>query len=324
METLSIPTVKIAHRNFSLTIPEMMLEPGEIIGVFGKSGAGKTSYLKRIRELFHPMQVHYLSQFDGLLEEITIRQYIELGLTAMKCEAADVRDWEQTHASLLRDFEVDRHLSRYPRAMSGGQRKRAEIVTALIMDPPLLLLDEPFLGIGHLFEAICTREILARGERRKGATIIVSHDFDLLCTFSRRILLVDDQGVIGFVPSRDPDWRPTNLRTAWTLGVENILTAENIHSLNAGNLEPPEEGKALGFWDSEAMWSTEGNCATVTVKRSDIASVRSSLRHGTLTSTVTLKAKNEREAVRLTAKGIIEPNAETIRLGVNNVWILIA
>lgn len=324
MENQIIPAVKIAHRNFSLTIPEMTLEPGEIVGIFGKSGAGKTSYLKRIRELFHPSHVHYLSQFDGLLEEITIRQYIELGLTSMRGSDMHIKDWERTHAALLRDFEVDRHLDRYPRQMSGGQRKRAEIVTALIMNPPLLLLDEPFLGIGHLFEAVCTREILSRSAQTSGGTIIVSHDFDLLCTFSKRILLVDDLGVIGFVPSRDPHWRPTDLRTAWTLGVENILTAADVRSLHSTNLQSPKESQSLGFWDSEAIWGVEGNRATVTVKRTDIASVRSSLRHGTLTSTVTLKAIDEREAVTLTAKGTIEPNTETIRLGINNMWLLSA
>ncbi len=324
MENQIIPTVKIAHRNFSLTIPEMTLEPGEIVGIFGKSGAGKTSYLKRIRELFHPSHVHYLSQFDGLLEEITIRQYIELGLTSMRGSDMHIKDWERTHAALLRDFEVDRHLGRYPRQMSGGQRKRAEIVTALIMNPPLLLLDEPFLGIGHLFEAVCTREILSRSAETSGGTIIVSHDFDLLCTFSKRILLVDDLGVIGFVPSRDPHWRPTDLRTAWTLGVENILTADDVRSLHAPNLQSPKEGQSLGFWDSEAMWGTEGNRATVTVKRADIASVRSSLRHGTLTSMVTLKARNGREAVTLTGKGSVDSHADTIRLGINNMWLLSA
>lgn len=318
---MQIPAVTIAHKNFSITVPEMAAEPGEIVGMFGKSGAGKTSYLKRVRELFDPREVHYMSQFDGLLEEITVRQNIELGLAAAGKTMADMRDWEKQHASLLRDFEVDRHLSKMPRALSGGQRKRAEIVRALIMNPRMLLLDEPFQGIGHLFEAVCTREIIARGERKEGATLIVSHDFDLLCTFSTRILLVDDRGVIGFVPTREPGWHPQDVRTAWTLGVENVLSSRIARSLDATGLPKIADTHSVGFWGWCAEWNALSS-TTITIEKESIRSMRSALKQGTLYTRVEVRVAEEQEPVVLVGKGTVNTERDRVTLGVHDAWEL--
>lgn len=315
----TIPPITIDHRSFRLTVPEITLQAGEILGIFGKSGAGKTSYLHRIRELLPPGTAHYMSQFDSLLEDITVRQNIELGLAAAGKTLEEAGSWEQAHAGILRDFEVDRHLHKYPRAMSGGQRKRAEIVRSLIMNPPVLLLDEPFTGIGHLFEAVCTREILARGASPTGVTMIVSHDFDLLCTFSHRILLVDDRGIIGFVPTKDALWHPENVRTAWTLGVQNVLDAAMLRELQADGLcEMPKDG-AVGWWGSHAVWGTPDK-ATVRFSRRKILAERTAMLHGTLSTTVSLPSAHG--TFTLTGKGV--PAGEDIVLGIGEAWPLTA
>ncbi len=317
---MKLPSITISHRSFHLTIPSLELEPGEIVGIFGKSGAGKTSYLKKIREMLDPREVHYMSQFDGLLEEITIRQNIELGLAASGKTDEVAKQWEKNFDRLLKDFEVDRHLHKYPRAMSGGQRKRSEIVRSLIMDPPVLLLDEPFVGIGHLFEAVCTHEIIARGERKKGVTLIVSHDFDLLCTFSHRILLVDDKGVIGFVPTKEKDWHPQDVRTAWTLAVENVLPAQAISRLEATGLPKVKPDQSIGFWGWSAMWG-ESAPSTIEVRAEDIRSMRSALKHGTLYTRIEVAADPGQDAVVLVGQGTI-PAGKKVMLGIQEAWVL--
>lgn len=321
---MRIPAITISHRSFRIDLPELALEPGEVLGIFGKSGAGKTSYLHRIRTLFPPTQVHYMSQFDGLFEEITVRQNIELGLAATGKRYEDFADWETTYAALLSDFEVDRHMNKFPRAMSGGQRKRAEIVRSLIMNPEILLLDEPFLGIGHLFEAVSTREILKRGTDRSGVTIVVSHDFDLLCSFSRRVMLIDDKGVVGFIPTRDPSWKPENARTAWTLGVDNVLPADTLRSLAIENLPEPPDGTFLGFWSSSAAWNIADAPMKIRIKSDDIRSVHCALRHGKLSTRIEVKVPAHHEPAILVGTGEIDANAKEHVLGVSSAWTLTA
>ncbi len=304
MSTIQLPSVSVRATGFGIDVPAIPLEPGEIMGIFGKSGSGKTTYLKRVREHFSPERVLYMSQFDSLLEEITIRQNMELGLACSAKPVADVKNWEKDYAALLAEFEVDRHLNKLPRQMSGGQRKRAEIVRCLMMDPEILLLDEPFQGIGHLFEAVSTKYILERSEKRQGVTVIVSHDFDLLCRFSKKILLVDDKGVIEMIPTGDPSWKPANLRAAWTLGVENLL---------------PDDAGMIAFWARQGHWNSADGELKLTVPRKNIGSQRTFQRHGDTYTQVEATLKDSSTPQILIAKGAAETIGD-LTLHVREHW----
>lgn len=321
MSVRTIPPVTINLKSFRLDVPELRLHPGEILGIFGKSGAGKTSFLKRVREMLDPHDVHYMSQFDSLLEEITVRQNIELGLAAMGHTIGSAGDWERRHEALLQDFEVNKHMHKYPGAMSGGQRKRAEIVRSLIMNPSVLLFDEPFVGIGHLFESVCTREILKRGNRKEGITMVVSHDFDLLCTFSTRVMLVDDNGVIGFVPTHERGWHPEDVRTAWTLGVENVLSCEGMRSLDAEGFPALSSGHYMGFWGWSARWDAKG-AASIRIPKHAVCSVRTALQHGTVYTRMEIQTEGTKEPLALVGKGSVDSEKNEYVLGVEDAWVL--
>jgi ABC-type nitrate/sulfonate/bicarbonate transport system ATPase subunit len=294
MQQVHIPAITATYRNFSIHVEPITLENGEILGIFGKSGSGKTSYLKKIREQFASTEVHYMSQYDALLEEITIRQNIELGLACSGRDPKEFEGWEETYKNLLTEFEVNKFLPKLPRQLSGGQRKRTEIVRCLMMDPKILLLDEPFQGIGHLFESVATKYILERAKRKHGATIIVSHDFDLLCKFSKRILLVDDRGVIEFVPTGDPAWKPRGLRTAWTLGVENII--------------PQENKQYVASWAWMADWEASEKEASmvIPIKRSQILSHRTYLMHGTLYTELQVQRSHAEPPLPMVGQGTVQ------------------
>ncbi len=306
MHSLSLPEVRLAYKSFSLTIPSIDLAPGEILGMFGKSGAGKTSYLKRIREYFGPERVHYMSQYDGLFEEITIKQNIELGLALMEGGTNDM-NWIDTHKEILCDFEVDKHLNKYPRMMSGGQRKRAEIVRALLMQPDILLLDEPFLGIGHLFEAVCTREILRRSEEQQGVSIIVSHDLTVLCSFSSRILLIDDQGIIGFMPTREKGWMPSKLREAWTIGMENVLSPHDLSHLSCEGIDHASEA-SVGMFLHDSIWNDGSAAMKIHIPSNQILSHRSVLQNGFFVSCIEVRSSDHTPPITLKGKGEINPH----------------
>ncbi len=313
---LQFPAVSVQHKTFTVSVPAMELPSGEILGIFGKSGSGKTTYLKKIREHFASERVHYMSQADCLLEESTIRQNIELGLACSSKSPKESLVWEKAYATLLSELEIDRHLHKLPRMMSGGQRKRAEIARCLMMDPEILLLDEPFQGIGHLFEAVTSGYILAR-TKRSGATVIVSHDFPLLCKFCDRVLLMDDQGVIGFAPTKDCLWRPDSLRAAWTLGVENVVPSDAPHFRIVGAEAKADPHSLLAFWAHSARWTSEEADAglILAIDRSSITAQRTYLIHGV---TFTHIGMGHAE-IELVAAGSIPEKGE-ILLTVKDHW----
>jgi ABC-type sulfate/molybdate transport systems ATPase subunit len=325
MKHIVFPAVEARYASFAISVPSLTLAEGEILGIFGKSGAGKTTYLHRIRQHFPPERVVYMSQFDALLEESTVRQNIELGIACTAKPALDAEAWENTYAPLLNEFEVDRHLGKYPRMMSGGQRKRAEIVRALIMDPEILLLDEPFQGIGHIFETVSTKHITNRARRRSGVTVIVSHDFELLCRFCSRVLLVDDQGVIGMVPTDDPSWRPRNLREAWTLGVENLIPKNVATTLlqNVPLRTSMHEGAFLAFWRKHALWIEKPSTEKEPLLRMSVSQMlhaRSHAAHGTLSTELECKAA---DGTPFSLAGIGRPApGEDALLSIKEYWII--
>jgi len=317
---IDFPAVSIRHKTFGIDVPAVQLQQGDILGIFGKSGSGKTTYLKAVREHFPSERVLYMSQFDSLLEESTIRQNIELGLACSAKPAADFVQWERTFGDLLAEFEVDRHLTKYPRMMSGGQRKRAEIVRSLMMDPDILLLDEPFSGIGHLFESVSTKHLLARADRKKGVTVIVSHDFDLLCRFSRSILLVDDKGVIEIAPVSDPTWKPRNLRAAWTLGVDNLIPADFLSSMTQAI--SVERGKMLAFWGRQSQWKkTAADDLELTINAEQITSRRTFMRHGDVYTQIEMALNDAEKPLLLIGKGDAPASGDVI-LSVKEQWII--
>lgn len=318
--SIAFPAVSIRRQAFGIDVPALELFCGEILGIFGKSGSGKTTYLKAVREHFASEQVLYMSQFDSLLEESTIHQNIEIGLACSAKPVSDFKEWEKTYADLLAEFEVDRHLKKYPRMMSGGQRKRAEIVRSLMMNPEILLLDEPFSGIGHLFESVSTKHLLARADSGRGVTVIVSHDFDLLCRFSRRIMLVDDKGVIEIAPVSDPDWKPRNLRAAWTLGVDNLIPAPFMRSMTQAL--PIENGKMLAFWGRQAQWKkTTADDLELIIAEESIASRRTFRRHGETYTQIEATLHHTEKPLLLIGKGT-PPEKGDAMLSVAEHWVI--
>jgi len=320
-QEIVFPAVSVRHKTFGIDVPSITLKHGEILGIFGKSGSGKTTYLKRVREQFAPERILYMSQFDSLLEEITIRQNMELGLACTGKPATSLMNWEKEYAGLLEEFEVDRHMNKLPRMMSGGQRKRAEIVRCLMMNPEILLLDEPFQGIGHLFESVSTKHLLARADSGKGVTVIVSHDFDLLCRFSKRILLVDEQGVIEIAPTSEPGWAPRNVRAAWTLGVDNLIPAGILNNMSVDGMEKLQDKRMLAFWGRNARWGKKEGSLSLTVKQSDIGSTRTFLRHGEMYTQIETTVTQNAKPLLLVGGGAVDGSSD-VTLSVNNHWII--
>jgi ABC-type nitrate/sulfonate/bicarbonate transport system ATPase subunit len=326
--TFALPPVTVSYKSFSIHVEPIELSAGEILGIFGKSGAGKTSYMKYLRDHFDSPIAHYMSQFDSLLEEITVRQNIELALSCSGKSYDELKNWEDSFKDLLEEFEINKFLAKYPGQLSGGQRKRVELARCLMMDPKLLLLDEPFVGIGHLFEAVATKYILHRAENKTGNTIIVSHDFDLLCKFSKRVMLVDDQGVIGFAPTVDPSWKPQDVRTAWTLGIENVIPvalAEQITTDENALIQNAFPDAFVSFWAWMATWTSSKDSSSSElifhIPAENVLETRTYLLHGTVYTRVTARVEESDESIVLVGKGEIGAG-ETISLVVKDVAIV--
>lgn len=181
------------------------LYEGEIIALLGKSGAGKSTLLRIIAGLIHPTrgEIYYrgekviepvegvamVFQNFALMPWLTVLQNVELGLEAQGISRNDRRE---RALKAIDTIGLDGFESAYPRELSGGMRQRVGLARALVVNPDLLLMDEPFSALDVLTSENLLTDILDLWLEKKTNTkgiLVVTHDIEEAVTLSDRILI---------------------------------------------------------------------------------------------------------------------------------------
>ncbi len=183
------------------------VEKGEFVSLLGPSGCGKTTTLQMIAGFTSPTGgrielagrdlasiparqrgLGIVFQTYALFMHMTVRENVAFGLEMRKVPKAEltrrVNDaLEMVHLGALAD--------RYPRAMSGGQRQRVALARALVIEPELLLLDEPLSNLDAKLREEMQLE-LRRIQREAGVTtVMVTHDQSEALAMSDRVVVMD-------------------------------------------------------------------------------------------------------------------------------------
>jgi len=159
---------------------------GEFVSLVGPSGSGKTSILRAATGLLaptgggvevdvEPRQVGFLFQDDALLPWRTARENVALGLRIREVPRAEADARAERWLGLL---GLEGLGGRYPRQLSGGQRKRVAIAQVLALEPRLLLMDEPFASLDAIVRMRLTEELLGWVEREHLTVLLVTHDLE--------------------------------------------------------------------------------------------------------------------------------------------------
>ena len=176
----------------------LAVNDGRFVSLVGPSGSGKSSLLRAVIGLQRPLsgtvemnltrsQVGILFQDDALLPWKTARDNVALGLTFNGMERskalAEAESW-------LERLDLAGFGDRFPRHLSGGQRKRVALAQVLAMQPKLILMDEPFASLDAIVGARVVRDVVALVERGGISVILVTHDLEEALSLSDEVYLL--------------------------------------------------------------------------------------------------------------------------------------
>ena len=217
-------TKALEHISFSM-------KEGDFLAIVGPSGCGKSTLLHLIAGLLEPEKglillngkylrgsatnIGYMLQKDELLEWRTVYHNVLLGLEIQHSMTARAKEKAR---ELLDIYGLDQFANSRPSELSGGMRQRAALVRTLVMEPDLLLLDEPFSALDYQTRLTVGDDIGQIIRKKKKSAILVTHDLAEAISLADRVIVLTARPatILQTVPItfQEPDLTPLKRRNA--------------------------------------------------------------------------------------------------------------
>ncbi|HTV61134.1 MAG TPA: ATP-binding cassette domain-containing protein [Verrucomicrobiae bacterium] len=187
---------------------------GEIFVIMGPSGSGKSVLLKHLIGLESPdageiringepvqseeipakYRTAMVFQSGALLNSLTVGENVGLYLSEHRLKSPD--EIEKTVSERLTDVGLADAANKMPGELSGGMKKRVAIARALVVEPQLILYDEPTSELDPISSVVVGNEILKLQERTRVTSLVVSHDRDLAFGIGNRIAVIAEGRIL--------------------------------------------------------------------------------------------------------------------------------
>ena len=221
----SAPVVSVEdlHKSFGsqkvLNGISLSVKRSETLAVLGRSGTGKSVLLRLVIGLEKPdsgsVRIHgqdiagrtldqmgeirkkmgFLFQHSALYDSLTVEQNVAFPLQHHKKEMSRSERGDRVRA-LLAEVGMEGDLEKMPSDISGGMQKRVGLARALVLEPDILLLDEPTAGLDPISSAEIDDLVLKLQEEHHIASIVVTHDLHSAKTIADRLALINEGDVV--------------------------------------------------------------------------------------------------------------------------------
>src|SRR6202158_1104300 len=241
---VSVQIRKRLGKDFELDL--FLTLPSGITILFGPSGAGKTTLLDCITGLVRPdagriatkekvlfdskrginippqfRRVGYVFQDLALFPHLTVQANVEYGLSRLGSEQRERRS-----AAMLGSFRIAHLRSRRPGQISGGERQRVALARALVIDPAVLLLDEPLAALDAVTKSKIVDDLRAWNQEHGVPIVYVTHSREEVFALGERAIVLENGRLVAQGPPHQVMSAPRKETVAQLAGFENIFDAE--------------------------------------------------------------------------------------------------
>jgi len=282
MVRLRLEDIEFKQDDFRLDIPFLEAKPGEFLTLLGPSGCGKTTTLRIIAGFEKPdkgkiyfndivmndvppyeRNIGIVFQDYALFPHMTVYDNISFGLKLRKLSKEEIKRRVSWALELvgLKGFE-----DRYPEQLSGGQQQRVALARALVIEPQLLLLDEPLSNLDAKIRERLRGEIKRIQKELGITTIYVTHDQEEAMAISDRIAVMSVGKIEQVGNPLDLYYNPKNEFVAKFLGLSNILEVnaeEGKACIGSLCFEVKTEGRVKIFFRPESVYIEEGDMGEI-------------------------------------------------------------
>jgi len=215
---------------------------GELFTLLGPSGCGKTSLLRLLAGFYQPdagtirfgdrvvnglppyeRRIGMVFQNYALWPHMTVADNISYGLRLRKLPPPEV---QARLGEGLRKVNLTGFEARYPGQLSGGQQQRVALARALVLNPDILLLDEPLSNLDAKIRIQVRAEIRRLQQELRITTIYVTHDQEEALSLSDRVAVMRDGHVLQVGPPKELYERPRTRFVADFVGTNNLVAGE--------------------------------------------------------------------------------------------------
>ena len=241
-------------RDINLTI-----NPGEFVSIVGASGCGKTTFLRIVDGLIQPESGQiliddrvvvrpgqdrgFVFQADCLLPWRTVLDNVALGL---ELQGKDRQTARESALPFIRLVGLQGFENSHPSELSGGMRQRANLARALVIDPKVLLMDEPFAALDAQTREIMQQELLRIWSEQRKTVLFVTHQIEEAVYLSDRVIVFTARPgrikqIVTIQLSRPRPFETKHspefmvyVRQIWRLIEEEVLTSMGMQAKQAG------------------------------------------------------------------------------------------
>ena len=253
---------------------DLTVADGELFTLLGPSGCGKTTLLRLLAGFYQPdagtirfgdrvvnglppyeRRIGMVFQNYALWPHMTVADNVCYGLRLRKLPAPEVQARLQEG---LRKVNLTGFEARYPGQLSGGQQQRVALARALVLNPDILLLDEPLSNLDAKIRIQVRAEIRRLQQELRITTVYVTHDQEEALSLSDRVAVMRDGHVLQVGPPKELYERPRTRFVADFVGTNNLVPGE----VQAGGARDGDlvVSTALGPLRAVANGSVSGRC----------------------------------------------------------------